>query len=206
MTTLAAITVVIAARSGSMRRALVVFVLCVGALVTGFLFAKGALQAAAGSSNPLVSHQAGGLAHPLNSKDSTLPSHFSELTHGFSKGIADPIGYGIASTTIASRLGNPEATGTEVDLSNQFVADGTFGGLAYLGIVLLVLAAAFRAAVQRRDRVSLATLGILIALLGQWLNGGYWALAPLVWFMIGYLVSTTRTPTSPDKAFAGPLA
>ena len=42
---------------------------------------------------------------------------------------------GIGSTTLAgSKYGTPQVGSTEVDLSNQFVADG-FGGLAYLAIV-----------------------------------------------------------------------
>lgn len=199
VTTVTGVVVVIAARSGSMRRAVIVFVACLGALVVGLILARGALQTAASSSNPLVSHATGGLLHPLNSSQSTLPTHLSELESGFRRGVFDPIGYGIGSTTEASRLGSPQAGSTEVDLSNEFLAEGTFGGLAYLAVIVLVLAVALRNAVAQRDATSLAALGILVTLLGQWLNGGYWALSPLVWFIIGFLVagqraSTLRTP------------
>ena len=93
---------------------------------------------------------------------------------------------------------------TEVDLSNVFVADGTFGGLAYLAIVVMALVAALRRAVLRRDAVSLTILGMLVALGGQWLNGGYYAVSPLIWFSIGYIVATTwqgtRTPAPEARA------
>ena len=189
VTTVLAVLVVLAAKTGSLRRAVIVFVVCLSALVIGLILERGALQAASTSSNPLVSHQLGGFAHPLNSNQSTLPVHFAMFKNGLKSGLFDPIGYGIASTTEADRLGNPQAVSTEVDLSNEFVAEGTFGGLAYLAVVLLVLASALRNAVARRDAVSLAALGVLVALLGQWLNGGYYALSPLIWFVIGFLVA-----------------
>ncbi len=163
--------------------------------VVGVILTRGALQTASSSSNPLVSHTTGGLLHPLSSSQSTLPAHFSLLENGFKKGVFDPIGFGIGSTTEASRLGNPQAAVTEVDLSNEFLAEGTFGGLAYLSVVLFVLAVALRNAVEQRDAVSLSVLGVLVTLLGQWLNGGYWALSPLVWFIIGFLVAGQRTIT-----------
>lgn len=196
VTTLAAVLVVLAARTGSMGRALVVFAICLAGLIGGVVLERGSLQSASSSSNPLVSHQAAGLLHPLDSKTSTLPTHFSELTSGFTHNIFDPIGRGIASTTEASRLGDAQAVSTEVDLSNQFVAEGTFGGLAYAALVLCVLAVALRTAVARRDAASLAVLGTLVALLGQWLNGGYWALAPFVWFLIGFLVAAHASASS----------
>jgi hypothetical protein len=193
VTTCVAVVVVVAARTGSLQRAAVTLVVLLAGVVLALVLARGALQSASSSSDPLVSHQVGGLLHPLNQKQSTLPAHLGLLVNGFKRGVFDPIGYGIASTTLAgSKLGSPDATTTEIDLSNEFVATGTFGGLAYLAILVLVLMAALRNAVERRDAVSLSILGMLVAIFGQWLNGGYYAVAATVWFSIGFLVAAER--------------
>ena len=112
--------------------------------------------------------------------------------NGLRTGLLDPFGHGITSTTLAGQtLGSGEAnTTTEVDVSNAFVSLGTFGGLAYVALVVLVLRSALRLAVQRRDAVSLAALGTLVILLGQWLNGGYYAVSPLVWLTAGFVVAS----------------
>jgi hypothetical protein len=192
VTTVAAILVVLAARTGSMRRASVTLIALFAIVVIGLVLERGALQSASSSSNALVSHQLSGLVHPLNSKQSTLPSHLSEVEIGFEHGAVDPIGHGIATITLAgTKLGKGVSSSTEVDLSNVFVADGTFGGLAYLAIVVIALVAALRRAVTGRDAVSLSILGMLVAVGGQWLNGGYYAVSPLIWFCIGYVIATT---------------
>ena len=155
VTTVAAVVVVLAARTGSMRRATVSLVVLLGAVVLAFALARGALQGASSSSNPLVAHQVGGLIHPLDAKQSTLPTHYGMLANGFKRGAFDPLGSGIGSTTLAgSKFGDPntQSGSTEVDLSNVFVSDGTFGGLAYLAILVLVLIAALRYAVAKTRR------------------------------------------------------
>ena len=214
VTTAVAVVVVLAARTGSMQRATVTLIVLLTGVVLALVLARGALQSASYSSNSLVSHQVGGLIHPLNQRQSTLHAHLGLLEGGLKHGALDPIGYGIASTTLAgSKLGGtPQAATTEVDLSNEFVATGTFGGLAYLAILVLVLIAALRNAVERRDAVSLSILGMLVAIFGQWLNGGYYAVASIVWFSIGFLIAAERKRVltvaggEPDSSatFAGP--
>ena len=176
-----------------MRRTVVTLGVCLVAVVLAFTFARGILQErAASSSDPLVSHQLGGLSDPFNRGQSTLPTHIAMFQNGLRKGLLDPFGHGITSTTLAGQtLGGGEAnTTTEVDVSNAFVSLGTFGGLAYVALVVLVLRSALRLAVQRRDAVSLAALGTLVILLGQWLNGGYYAVSPLVWLTAGFVVAS----------------
>jgi hypothetical protein len=74
-------------------------------------------------------------------------------------------------------------------VSNAFVGLGTVGGLAYLALVIVVFRAALMLAVQRSDAVSLAVLGTLVVALGQWLNGGFYAVSPLIWFIAGFVVA-----------------
>jgi hypothetical protein len=190
-----ALIVVIAARTGSVRRTVVALVVCLVATIFAFTFARGSLQErAASSSDPLVSHQLGGLADPFNEDQSTLPTHLAMFQNGLRQGLLDPVGHGITSTTLAGEtLGNDEAnTTTEVDISNAFVSLGTLGGIVYVALVLLVLMSALRLAVHRRDAVSLAALGTLVLVLGQWLNGGYYAVSPLVWVTAGFVVACER--------------
>jgi hypothetical protein len=190
-TTLFAVIVVLAARTGSMRRAVVALVVCTAGLVLAFTFARGFLQAeAASSSDPLVSHQLGGLADPFDEDKSTLPTHLTMFRNGLRSGLLDPFGHGITSTTLAgAELSNESSASTEVDVSNVFVSLGTVGGLAYLALVLLVLRAGLSLAVEHRNAVSLAVLGTLVVVLGQWLNGGFYAVSPLVWFAAGFVVA-----------------
>jgi hypothetical protein len=191
VTTVFASLAIVAARTGSFRRAALTLGVCLGAVALAFVYGRGALQQTALTSrDPLVSHQLGGLADPFNQNSSTLPSHLAMLQNGFRNGVLNPFGQGIASTTLAGQQLGSGSTSTEIDVSNVFVGYGTFGGLAYLAVVLLALRCALRQAVERRDAVSLAALGLLITVFGQWLNGGYYAVSPLIWFSIGFLVAS----------------
>ena len=195
--TVVAVLVVLAARTGSMRRAAVSLVGLLAIVVVALVIGRGALLSASSSSNALVAHQVSGFAHPLNSTQSTLPSHLTLIENGFTHGALDPIGHGIGSTTLAgSRLGNSQTGSSELDLSNAFIATGTFGGLAYLALVFTALAAMLRQAVIRRDAVSLAVLGMGVAALGQWENGGFYALSPLIWFAVGFTAMAHGRPTA----------
>jgi hypothetical protein len=103
----------------------------------------------------------------------------------------DPVGQGITATTLAGEeLGRGRST--EVDISNAFVSLGGLGGLAYLGLVALALSTTLRLAVRTRSAVSLACLGSLVVVLGQWLNGGFYAVSPLVWLAVGFVVAEGR--------------
>jgi hypothetical protein len=190
-TTLFAVIVVLAARTGSMRRAVLAVVACTVGFVLAFTFARGTLQeTAASSSDPLVSHQLAGLADPFNEDTSTLSMHLTMFQEGIRSGLLDPFGHGITSTTLAgAEFGSEEAASTEVDVSNAFVGLGTVGGLAYLALVIVVFRAALIVAVHRSDAVSLAVLGTLVVALGQWLNGGFYAVSPLIWFIAGFVVA-----------------
>jgi hypothetical protein len=125
------------------------------------------------------------------------------LQNGFKRGVLNPVGNGIASVTLAgSKLGS-ESSSTEVDVSNVFVAYGTLGGLAYLGVVLIALRMSLQQAVERHDGVSLAAFGVLVVLFGQWLNGGFYAVSPLVWFTVGFVVANDRrSMTQEGRAMA----
>jgi hypothetical protein len=158
-----------------------------------FIHTSGAhLQArAATTNNPLVTHQVDGLVNPLDPQQSTLLLHVRGLVKGVSAGLHSVVGHGIASTTLAGAKLGGNAQATELDVSDAFVGLGAVGGVLYLSFVLLALWRTARLALHRRDALSLAALGILIVTLGQWLNGGYYAVSSLVWVLLGWTAATT---------------
>jgi len=125
VTTVVAVIVVLAARTGSMARATRHARCPARGSGAGNRPLPGRARGAANSSNALVSHQVGGLLHPLNQQQSTLQAHLGLFENGFTHGVLDPIGYGIGSTTLAgAKLGTPQGTTSEVDLSNEFHRPG----------------------------------------------------------------------------------
>ena len=145
-----------------------------------------ALQAASGSG--LVQHQVEGLADPLNTQDSTLVFHFSELLNGLRSTLAAPFGHGSGSVSLAAATFGGSLRGTEVDPSNFGVALGLPGLLAYLMVAATGLTAAYRLALAHsRCWWVLAALGLLIVTFLQWGNGGQYAVAWLPWLILGWV-------------------
>lgn len=150
------------------------------------LYGEAASSSAAALGNPLVARQVGGIADPLDARQSTLLLHFDMVVEGVRRGVADPLGTGPAATSLAgSRLGETIGGSTEVDVSNAFVSLGLPGGLLFLGILVL----SFRGVIRRYLRgepLALAVVALLVVMLGQWLTGGLYALLPLFWFLVGW--------------------
>ena len=176
--------------------AAVVVVLAACALTVGAVMLLGSQlsQTAAQSGNVLVSHQIGGLADPLNPDSSTLLVHFDMVKEGIQTSLANPLGLGTGSTNLATGISrdsrNPGST--DIDISNEFVALGPAGGVIYVGLILLAFALAVRTYFAGNEP-ALPVVGVLIVGLGQWLNGGFYALSPLIWLLVGWLaVSAIR--------------
>ena len=135
----------------------------------------------------LVQHQAAGLLNPLDPVQSTAPDHIDMFLNGLAAGVNNPLGNGLGVTTLAASKYGGAGSNTEVDWSNMFVSLGLLGGAIYAGIVAVTLSTALRFWHKTRSLVALAILGLLIVELGQWLNGGHYAVAALIWFSIGAL-------------------
>lgn len=144
------------------------------------------------SSDPLVAHQLGGLLNPLDPQQSTLIGHLQLVGDGFKAGFQRPFGQGTGVTNIAaSTLSNKTTASSEVDVTDIFISLGLVGGIAYLGAIWMTLRTVARRYAATRDPLVFAIAGLLIVTLGQWLNGGHYALAALSWFLIGWV---TRPP------------
>lgn len=137
--------------------------------------------------NGLIQHQVSGLLNATDQTQSTATGHVGIFVNGVANGFHNPIGLGLGSTTIAGQKFGGVEESTEVDISNMFVSMGFIGGLAYIVIIVMVLIMALRYWVRTRTLAALWILGILLALLGGWLNGGQYATCMLAWVTIGIL-------------------
>jgi hypothetical protein len=153
-----------------------------------------------GAAQSLASHQVGGLANPLDPQQSTLRNHLTLLKLGLVSAIHNPVGDGIAGVTIAgTKFGGIEQT-TEADPSNVAVALGLPGLLAYLVIVAAGLRQAYALTRRRRDALAYAALAVITVTFLQWLNGGQYAIAFLVWLTFGWIDrQTTEAHTSETR-------
>jgi type IV secretory pathway TrbD component len=160
-----------------------------------------------GTGAVLTAHQVQGLSSPFNSKTSTLGAHLSLLGSGFRTALHNPVGLGIGSVTIAGSKYGGQTASTEVDPGNAARALGFPGLIAYLVVVAAAFLRAYSLATRRRDALSLAALGILTVTALQWLNGGQYAVAFLVWFVVGWVdraePSIRAGPPGPVAARAG---
>jgi len=185
--------VLVALRQSTTRRALLALVLGIAVTIGVQTLLSGRLAAtAAQTGNAAVSHQLGGLAHPLNSSQSTLLVHLQLIVNGVKAGVTTPIGHGTGSTNLAgAKFGSASAAASspqnsELDISNAFVSFGVAGGVLYLIVVITALTHAVRAYRRRRSPLLLAATLVLVAGLGQWLTGGQYAVAPLMWTLVGW--------------------
>jgi len=156
---------------------------------------SGGLQSAAQLS---INHQAGGLTHPLDDKQSTAGVHGKMLIIGLSRGFTSPLGMGLGAATLGSGKfdGAQDAAGSsEVDISDVYSSLGIVGGLIYSFLAFLIVRATLDYSQTAPKDVGLAALGMLVATAGGWLALGQYGMTPLVWFVIGIL---SRTHTDPS--------
>ena len=71
-------------------------------------------------------------------------------------------------------------------MADVFVSMGAVGGIAYIVLILLTFRTVFRRYATTRSWMLFATMGILIIMFGNWLNGGMYALSALTWFLVGW--------------------
>ncbi len=209
ITALVAIVVMIGLSTGRPRTALLVTVSAVVLALGALHFGAAALSGS--GSNALVAHQISGIANPLDPNSSTLLTHLALVVAGVKSSLTHPFGLGTAVTNGAAGVitsSNPTASSafqgipavgpgssaTEVDISNAFVAFGVFG-VVYLLLVLSILFQAVRGYFKGR-RELLPIIGILVVGAGQWTIGGDYALAALMWLLIG-VVATRRAEFEP---------
>jgi hypothetical protein len=167
-----------------------------GTLLVAQAFGPRIDRAAGLYGDAIVERNVGGILNPLDEDTSTALSHWASLGNGVAEGFRNPAGHGTAAATIAGeqREGG-KGIETDNDLADAFVSLGLVGGLLFAAIVLLTLWRALSGYVATGDVLVLAILGVLTVNLGNWLNGGHYALASLLWFLAGYATVRVEPPS-----------
>jgi hypothetical protein len=190
-----AVIVMMALHARSARLAAAVLVVsAAAALAAQQVLAANVSLATLNAVNPLVSHQLGGLLDPFNPTQSTASLHLAEIAQAFVSSISHPLGLGTGSTSLAATHAGITSSTSEFDLSNAFTSLGLPGGILYCVVVAMALWYMGSIYRRRRTLVYAAGLGLLIVSFGQWLNGGYYALSALIWFVIGASSSLSAAP------------
>lgn len=152
----------------------------------------------AGPIGAFVQHQAQGLSHPFNSRDSTALRHVGMLWQGLAYGFRHPFGDGLGIVTLAGATLGKASLDIEVDFANMFAAGGLIAGIAYMVTAGVILGRAFATRAHRTAEYVLP--GILLILLFNWLNGQYYFLCPFLWLTIGNTLGKSRSvPTSTEQ-------
>jgi len=141
-----------------------------------------------------------GLRNPFNESESSLPHHLDLAGGGFERAWSEPLGYGTGSTHSGDDGYATFTRETEFDVSNAAVAFGLVGVVLSGAALLWGLGLAAARAWRRPDLVHLATFGLLIISFRFWWNGGHYALAPLLWFALGWVDVAGPRPRGRSRA------
>jgi hypothetical protein len=197
----AALVLMLAARS---RRpvSLSLVLAALAVLILPAVVSRVAPASGGNGNSSLIEHQVGGLKHPLSRSSSTLSIHAALVMRGIRAAVSDPLGSGTGAVTIAGSKFGGESRTTEADPSNAAVALGIPGLLAYAAVLVLGFRQAYTLAARRRDACALIALGLLVVTILQWLNGGQYAVALLVWLTLGW-VDRSCDPRERQAAVGG---
>jgi hypothetical protein len=144
-------------------------------------------QSGGGVGGTLTGHDLSGINHPFGA-GSSLPGHIRATRIGILQAFKHPFGHGTGSVTIAAnRYGHTRTVGTEFDPGNMGIAFGVLGLAAYAAFAWYAIKTAYRAAVLRRDAVSIFGIGLLMCTLLSWTNGDLYSVCWLIWLFVGYL-------------------
>ena len=135
--------------------------------------------------SPMVQHQADGLLDPFNKEHSTLGIHAGMAAYGLNEALSNPLGRGTGSTTLAARKFGGNKVNAEFDLANVAIGLGLIGALIYAVFLLDAWRSIYRLWLDARSVTALVTAGVLVSTVGQWLNGGMYSVAAVVWFLLG---------------------
>jgi len=194
--------------------ALAVACLCLGLLVVGagklssglsnFRSYKGNLTGA------LVSHELNGLGNPLSDTNSTLGTHVSGTASDIKGAFThNPLGYGTGEAipnAVGSRIGNAAYQAADYDVAHVAVGWGLPGLVLWLMLNWMGFRRGFRYAKRERTWIAYAILGILAAMILEWINGDLYATSPILWIALGYLDSRTRSFPAEEPEPIGTMA
>jgi hypothetical protein len=160
-------------------------VLAAGGLYLGLSSLTQTLDEAPRQVQVQIQRQAEEFVHGSGSAEgSSTANHLGMLLYGYETGLRRPLGRGLGAGTKAAKKFGTLST-TETDLGDSFLALGIPGGVAYHGLVIVLVVTAFRLWQRNRDPLSMALLGFMGISFFGWLEGGQYAVTPLLWFCLG---------------------
>lgn len=136
--------------------------------------------------NVLVDRQIEGLADPISGDATTFEKRQSLFGQAIEAAAVNPLGAGTGATTLAASRFGGQALNSETDVGDVALSWGIPGLLTYVVVLVLGLRTAYLLAVQRQDWLSFGVLAVLFAVGLQWINGGLYSLAPVVWLCLGW--------------------
>jgi hypothetical protein len=149
-----------------------------------------------------IAHQVQGLSDPLHS---TAVGHAGEIIRGASLGAQHPAGFGLGSTSIASKFSegsDSDVIASEFDLTDAFIALGLPGGVLYLSFIVYMYRASVRYITFGPKDISLPVFGFLAAFLGDWLFPGEYGNGPILWLAAGCVVGAVIRADAAAKSEA----
>ena len=110
--------------------------------------------------------QTEGLLNIRDEHKSSGIGHIEAGIDGILRGLANPLGSGLGSTTMAAGKFGSVGGSTEIDISDAFESMGIVGGFIYIVIVLSVLTGIIREWRRARSPTTLAVLAVLLVMFG----------------------------------------
>jgi len=142
-----------------------------------------------------TSHVVEGLSDPGHS---SAPGHAGLIAFGIGRGITNPLGYGLGSTTLAAGKFGGAGYSSEFEVSDCFLSLGIFGGVLYLYVVYQVFRALFLYVKSAPRILSLTAIGVLSATFGLWFALGQYCFSFLFFFLIGILTRPLANAAIPS--------
>jgi hypothetical protein len=176
----------------------------IGICLTLLLFGSALETKALSSGDPLVVHQISGLLHPFDPTKSTVPQHWDLIVGAFKETLHYPLGVGTVATNIIGARSGVHVAGAEFDFLDAFIELGLAGGVLFTLVIVSVMRRVVGLYLRTSDLVMFALVGVFVASLGQWLNGGYYAVAPLIWFLIGWVTREYERARNVDSTVRRP--
>ncbi len=146
----------------------------------------------------MAGHTARGFLDPIG--ESTFQSRLDLWKYLFTDMVPrNPVGYGLGSTSTAAQKFGGRGIGTEGYIFALFINSGMIGGLLFLIISFVALKKGTELSRQSGDSRALAPL-VLAIIAGLTLNNVFgnsfmlYSVAPIGWFLIGWIAKQRRIP------------
>lgn len=184
----AAAVVLLAARARNALLATGIVVILISGIVlwSASTTSTSTIESKQAGASQLIEQQLRALRDPFDPAKSTLPIHWEQATTGIGYAITEqPFGLGTGvATRGGAKFGGLQA-GTELDIGDAFLSLGVVGGVLYILAIIVAVTEASRVRRALPGPVWIGIWTMAATSIGAWLNGGNYAVTPLIWFMIG---------------------